>query len=235
MEQSKEKVGEKLKNLRLSQRLTLEDVYRKTKIPIRILEAIEEDRPLDIAEVYWRGFIKIYCNFLKIDYNEILSYKQPSQKIELKKQKTFFIEKASKFPLRIKLFKKSYIFIGLVIFLILILTIQFRPKQKIAILPEKETTEEVKSIVWSKPIKVKIRAKQDCWVKAVVDGKVVFQSILKKGRFNIWEAKESVELSLGNASGIELYIDDKLFSTLGKSGQPIRRLLINKEGLQVIK
>ncbi|MCM8757911.1 MAG: DUF4115 domain-containing protein, partial [Candidatus Omnitrophica bacterium] len=126
--------------------------------------------------------------------------------------------------------------IGLTIFFILILAIYLRPKQKIAVLQKESVpTGEVRSIVWSKPIKVKIRAKEDCWVKSIVDGKVVFQSILKKGRFNIWEAKESVELSLGNASGIELYVDDKLFSTLGKAGQPIRRLLINKEGLQVIK
>jgi hypothetical protein len=83
---------------------------------------------------------------------------------------------------------------------------------------------------------VGIRARENCWIKAKVDGKVVFADILKKGRFESWQGKEKIELSLGNAGGIDLQLNDKLISPLGRKGQAIKHLVITKEeGLEIIK
>jgi cytoskeletal protein RodZ len=83
-------------------------------------------------------------------------------------------------------------------------------------------------------INLGIRAKYDnCFIELKTDGKTVFKNILQKGRFENWQAKEKIELSLGNAGAVELEIDSKLITPLGKRGQGLKNILITKEGLVV--
>jgi|YelNatPaOPRAMG01_1025707.scaffolds.fasta_scaffold00119_26 cytoskeletal protein RodZ len=246
-----ETLGQILKEKRLEKGLTLEDVYRKTKIPLSFLETIEADQLPEISSVYIKGLLKIYCNFLGLDYYDLLKKFNYLESQGMKKESVIFGSQQIKF----KRYKIPYIKITL-ISLIVIISILGLSKlksntQKIAKSTLKETPQQrpqttlPKALEWPKEkpplvsnpkiIKVRLKAKQDCWVKAIVDGKVVFQSILKKGSFEVWEAKDNVELSLGNAGGVELYINEKPFSTLGKAGQMIRKLIINQEGLQILR
>lgn len=78
-----------------------------------------------------------------------------------------------------------------------------------------------------------IRARQNCWLSLKVDGKLVFQRVLEKGRFENWQAKDKMELSLGNAGAVELEVNGQLFSNLGRRGQPVKNILITKEGLSI--
>ena len=233
--------GARLKDLRLEKNLTLDEVHKKTKIPINILEAIEEDRIVGIDPVYVRGFLKIYCTLLGVDYREYTSasYKSEIPQESLKKDKAII----SPPKVEVSFFdrQKVKMKIGITFFLVFIFIFAIFKLANIKRSDTKEKrakTKEVSSplsIAPSATIKLGIRAKEDCWLKAVVDGKVVFQNILKKGRFETWEADERIELSLGNAGGIELEVNGKLFSPLGRRGQVVKRILINKEGLQVLR
>ena len=80
-------------------------------------------------------------------------------------------------------------------------------------------------------IRLTILAKENCWISLKVDGRVVFQSVLTKGRSNNWQGKERMELSLGNAGAVDLEVNGKLISNLGKKGQALKNILITKEGL----
>ncbi len=80
-------------------------------------------------------------------------------------------------------------------------------------------------------IKLGIRAKDDCWMQVKTDGKVIFQNNLKKGRFENWQAKEKIELSLGNAGVVELEVNGKFIPSIGRRGQSIKNILITKDGL----
>ena len=71
----------------------------------------------------------------------------------------------------------------------------------------------------------------DCFIELKVDGKTFFKNILRKGRSEDWQAKEKFELSLGNAGAVELVIDSKRITSLGKRGQTLKNILINKDGL----
>jgi len=84
-------------------------------------------------------------------------------------------------------------------------------------------------------IKLGIKANQDCWIALKVDGKLVFQRVLKKGRFESWSAKKKMELSLGNAGGVELEVNGQFFSNLGRRGQVLKNIIITKDGLSVIR
>jgi cytoskeletal protein RodZ len=81
-------------------------------------------------------------------------------------------------------------------------------------------------------IRLGVRAKGNCWVSVKVDGKVVFQRTLEKGRFESWQAKDKIELSVGNAAAVELEVNGQLFSNLGRKGQALKNILITKDGLK---
>ncbi|MDD5096882.1 MAG: DUF4115 domain-containing protein [Candidatus Omnitrophica bacterium] len=76
-------------------------------------------------------------------------------------------------------------------------------------------------------------ARSKSWISVKVDGKVVFRGVLAKGRSESWSAKEKIELSLGDAGAVELQVNDQRFSNLGRRGQPLKNIIINKEGLKI--
>jgi cytoskeleton protein RodZ len=94
----------------------------------------------------------------------------------------------------------------------------------------------VTSAVSQEPgVRIGLHALDDCWVQARLDGKIIFQNILKKGRFESWSAKDKIELSLGSAGGVRLEINGKLIPSLGRKGQVLKNILITKDGLKVGK
>jgi len=76
-------------------------------------------------------------------------------------------------------------------------------------------------------------ARHKSWVSVKVDGKVVFHGVLAAGRSESWSAKEKIELSLGDAGAVELQVNDQRFANLGRRGQPLKNIIINKEGLKI--
>lgn len=87
--------------------------------------------------------------------------------------------------------------------------------------------------ILSSGIKLTIRAKDNCWMQVKSDGKNVFQGILRKGRVEGWKACEKIELSLGNAGVLELEVNGRIISSLGRKGQSVKNILITKDGLSV--
>ena len=67
-------IGELLKNEREQKGLTLKDVERETSIRSAYIDAIErEDFGALPGEVYARGFVRNYANFLRLDSDEVVS------------------------------------------------------------------------------------------------------------------------------------------------------------------
>ncbi|MCX5707471.1 MAG: helix-turn-helix domain-containing protein [Candidatus Omnitrophica bacterium] len=84
-------------------------------------------------------------------------------------------------------------------------------------------------------VRIGIHALDDCWVQARIDGKIIFQNILKKGRFESWSAKDKVELALGSAGSVRLEVNGKLIPSLGRKSQVLKNIQITKDGLKVGK
>lgn len=82
-------------------------------------------------------------------------------------------------------------------------------------------------------IRLGIRASDNCWVQVKADGRLVFQRVLEKGRFESWQAKDTIVLSLGNAGAVELEVNGQIFSNLGRRGEVRKNIIITKEGLNI--
>jgi cytoskeletal protein RodZ len=66
-------IGQKLREARADRGLELSEVERATKIRVKFLEAMEEDRWDELpAPVYARGFLDIYARHLGLDHEAIL-------------------------------------------------------------------------------------------------------------------------------------------------------------------
>jgi len=82
-------------------------------------------------------------------------------------------------------------------------------------------------------LRVGLHALDDCWVQIKLDGKTVFQSILKKGRDENWKAKDKIELFLGSAGGVRLEVNGKVIPALGRRDQVLKDIVITKNGLKI--
>jgi cytoskeleton protein RodZ len=109
--------------------------------------------------------------------------------------------------------------------------------------PVAEPDKTVPQVVAEKPAKdnaavvsgvqLGIRTREDSFILVKTDGRTIFQGILKKGRFETWQAKDSMNLSIGNAGAVELEVNGKIISDLGRRGQSIKNITITKDGLKI--
>jgi cytoskeletal protein RodZ len=103
----------------------------------------------------------------------------------------------------------------------------------VVVTPKPQITEIVPQKEALSAIRLGIRTRENCWVSLKVDGRLVFQRVLEKGRFESWQAKNKIEVSLGNAGAVELEVNGQVFSSLGRKGQALKNILITKEGLKI--
>jgi len=69
------------------------------------------------------------------------------------------------------------------------------------------------------PLSVKVKAKQDSWLKVTIDGQVDYEGTLKSGEEKTWTAQKSLKLRSGNAGAIKLSLNDQPQKPLGEIGQ----------------
>ena len=90
---TKESIGEFLKRERELRQITLREVAEGTKISIRRLRSIESDQFHDLpAEVFVRGFIKSYAEYIGIDPEDAilrLEENLPQEELEIKNVRGF--------------------------------------------------------------------------------------------------------------------------------------------------
>lgn len=241
-----EGVGAKIKKVRLEKGLSLDDVRKKTKIHLNILRAIEEDNYINFNPIYIKGFIKLYCRFLGVDPRDYISdYKEtPKAPLVIKpqpKDDKIAISRVNAFrpPINIKAVVAVIAVIAVVFGLYYIGKVaskhKFSAKPKAAAVTsqKKKPAPATLPAPASGVISLIIRAKEDCWARVKTDGHLVFQSIIKRGRLETWKAKEKIEISLGNASGVSLSVNGKIVSNLGKRGQVLKNIIITKEGINI--
>ncbi|MFH1281867.1 MAG: helix-turn-helix domain-containing protein [Candidatus Omnitrophota bacterium] len=257
-----EAVGPRLKKIRQERGLSLEDIQKKTKIHLNVLRAIEGDSISNLSPIYLKGFIKIYCACLGLDAKAFIVTNEQRQKPPLNaavgkpigarmEKKYSFIKdvsiKLSALKPRVSL-KKIIIFVVIPFIFIflgisLIKLVSSRPKNQIekakklmpvsVPAPKAEARQAKINKDLASGFTLGVFARGKSWISVKVDGKVVFHGALARGRSETWQAKEKVELSLGDAGAVELQVNDQRFANLGRHGQSLKNVLINKEGLKI--
>ncbi|MGK7929002.1 MAG: RodZ domain-containing protein [Spirulina sp.] len=68
------------------------------------------------------------------------------------------------------------------------------------------------------PVVISMTLQDDCWLKVVADGKIVYQGTLSKGEQKTWQAQEQITVVAGNAGGVVVAINNQEAKPLGTPG-----------------
>jgi cytoskeletal protein RodZ len=223
--------GEILRAKRLDKGLSLRDVSEVIKISPSFLEAIENNNLNYLPGGFFRKtFVREYARFLDLDEeyilkafnligNEIQEKEIISKREGIKKQKLYFI------------------FSVFAIILILSLVILY-PKNSgqrkeefneysTTNLPisETERTEEVKKE--PDKLEIVIKAVEDTWIDASLDGNKILYRIIKKGEEIRLKGREVLFNVIGKPEGIILFINGKESIPLGEPGKVAKNIKID--------
>jgi len=78
-----------------------------------------------------------------------------------------------------------------------------------------------------------VRAQKDSWLRVKADGVVVFQTTLRAGAVETWNADDKIEISGRNISQLELELNGKMIGSLGRASRRAKGLIATKDGLSV--
>lgn len=241
----------KLQQKRNDLGLTLEEAVEKTKLYPSVIRDIESGNLGNISKAYLKGYIKIYSSFLGVNTEDALdkinlNQQNVSQKPLIKKEEPNTSEPEAKIKLKPipPQVKKIIFYLVALIFIVWIATgvIRFISKSlpKPAKKPAKRTEQkQIKLPPVSKKIQnevnVSLTAKRDCFIRVKVDGKVLFEGVLKKGMSESWKGNREVEFKIADGSAVYLEVNGKSLPSLTSSSKSIKSLKVNSSGISVIK
>jgi cytoskeletal protein RodZ len=250
-------VGEVLRNEREKKGLSVKEIEIATSIRSLYITAIEEGNYSIIpGEVYLKGFIRNYSNYLGLDGQEIMDlYRQNQLPVApvnetitpKKKEPPSEQEQPTKRNTNgIKWMTVSLLFIcvaGGAWWLLdssksieepkITKQVQPAPKTPAEPTPEKvpaPTTPSMPSVpVQSKPVVITAKYTEQCWTSVTADNKNIFEGIPKEGDTITWEAEQNVTIKAGNAGGVDITYNGQPAGKLGANGEVVVKTFLPKK------
>lgn len=244
---------EKLREKRKELGLDLEEIVEKTKLHPSVIKAIESGNLEDISPIYLKGFIKIYASFLGVEITdelqEIFPIKESTRSFKpgmIREKKIIDLSKI--FTPKVKkniILIITFVFAFAIAFFLLTSLVNF-VKKRVATLPKKrpeavKSTPKRPSLVGSKKtqetkeITTSLRFKRDCFVRVKLDGRVVFEGILRKGALESWQAKKEIEFKISDGSSVDVEVNGELLPPLTKIRKRIKSLKITAQGVSIVQ
>jgi len=233
-------IGEKLKNKRLENGISIEEIQKKTKIRTKYLKAIEENNFNIIpGSVYAKAFMKEYARQLNIDEREILEEYKKIMNVkkvkEVKEKNNDKNEGNENNNNKIKYFIISGSIILVIILSFFFYKMVFKNDSKQVMQKEVITAEEndVKKEEKKKLNKNNFVQKENdnniviipmdkSWLKVIADGEEIFKDFISPGDNREFEAENKLELKIGNGAGIKIKVGNKVIGPLGNDGEVIK-------------
>jgi len=237
-------MGDYLRHLREEQALSLEEVAGKTKVPTRMLIAIEEGNLDPLPEpVYIQGFLKRYADALGLNGREFASVFPTAQSFNSGKR--FWPELPAT---QLKPIHLYFIYLVLIIFAVTNLSQMIQQNSQQAVLPGKEKSPVAKPLKPSpekpkpdevalvsmniskstEPVRVGLTATSNSWVRVTIDGKTEFEGTLRQGEQRTWTAKQELILRAGNAGGVLVAYNNEEAKQLGDPGT-VKQVIYKKQ------
>jgi cytoskeletal protein RodZ len=230
--------GEWLKRQRELREISLREISDTTKINLRYLEALEENRFSALpAAVFARGFLREYARYVGLDPDEVLNYYDAAQHEQEP------ADDAGPRPRR--LHSSTQWLYGLVLTLAVlglfavVAAMSFwaerrpAPAEPPPIAPpvfEPAPPAPVAETAAEAPLEVTLDFTENCWVEATLDGDQRISELRVQGESLRLTAKERVSLTLGNAPGVRIEVNGQPFEIAG-SQETVRDLEITLDSL----
>lgn len=225
--------GEILREERLKKGLSLREISEEIKISANFLDAIENNNLHYLPGGFFaRNFVRAYARFLGLNEDEILrAFNLIKDKEEIKQTRK---KKIIKIPAStIFLFS----FIGIILFFGILFLNGKKEKQEernskkpvqTIMIPEPQTQKVESQREETDKIQISIKAIDDTWIHADLDGQNVLYRLLKKGEEVKFEGKEFLFHVIGRPEGIVVFINGKECIPMGKPGKVVKNIKIDK-------
>lgn len=82
------------------------------------------------------------------------------------------------------------------------------------------------SVVPGEDLRVRLVVSQASWTRVIRDGTMVYEGVLRAGEAIAWSADEQLQLTIGNAGGVEVQVGDRSLGVLGARGEVVRRVFM---------
>ncbi len=230
-------IGEKLRQTRLEQALSIEEAAAKTLIRQHLLVAIEKGLLEELPEpVYIQKFIKQYAQVLSLDGEQLAS----SFSIDKRDRLTNNNPPAWGLILPVVQLRAIHLYLLYIVAIILAVSTlsrslsyhQWQTNSSVPELPtvadltkpvQSQTTDKLSPVsATPKPnnqIQIGVTLKAPSWIRVVADGKIAFQGLLPAGTQRTWVAKDNLSVLAGNAGGVLLTINQKESKQMGNVGE----------------
>jgi cytoskeletal protein RodZ len=229
--------GETLRRERELRGVSLREIAEETKISVRFLEALEQDR-LDVLPggVFRRAFVKQYARALGLDPERLAAEFVYAHGEQVQPAPPADRQRESPNPATLVLVAAFAVAAVLSLW-------KAAPEKSSgsvsplpAAIPSAERTPPPPQPVPAAAspadgLVLTLQARQECWVEARIDGQVVINRVMQQGQTETVEAHGEIVLSLGNAGGISFTVNDRPGVPLGRSGEVRRNIVITKKSL----
>lgn len=232
-------LGAQLWALRQEQGLSLEQVVALTRIPRRLLQAIEEGNLNDLPEpVYIQGLIRQFADALGLNGVEF------SGTFPISSAQVSPLSRGNTSPLaQLRPIHLYFLYIFLIVCSVNGLSQllnnallqagnspnQQYPKQKSVVKPElaqlKESTQvqpvsdTLSGVQKRQVVQVGVTLKASSWIRVVADGKTEFEGILPEGTHRVWKAQEQLTVKTDNAGGVLVSVNQEKAKEMGEPGK----------------
>lgn len=238
-------VGELLRDEREKKGLLIKEIENAISIRTLYINAIEEGNyKLVPGEVYLKGFIRNYANYLGLNGQEMVDLYRLSQKPTSPITPTIAPENVDTPVIRSEQPPKNsnkydrWLLISLLAVCVAgsACWLLASPKQ---VAEPKQTdiqaqttpatvsqTLPVQSVVQTtptqtKPIVIIAKYTEQCWTSVTADGKNIYEGTPKTGDTITWEAQKNIAITAGNAGGIEIISNGQSVGKLGATGDVV--------------
>jgi len=237
--------GTWLRRQRELREISLREIADVTKISIRYLEALEQDR-FDVlpAPVFAHGFLREYARYVGLDADEVVNSYLTAQKAtepdEADDSQPVVRRRETTRPTGVLLALAAVLILALVAALAYFAE-SFRgearsepppmaapvtlPAQRPPPVLESEPKPDV-------PLLVTIDFSEECWIEATIDGEGQVNELHVPGESLRIAAQEKVSLTIGNPEAVRVEVNGQPFPIAAPAGQVLRGLEIDLAALQ---
>ncbi|AFY50353.1 hypothetical protein Nos7524_4605 [Nostoc sp. PCC 7524] len=229
-------IGAQLWASRQERGLSLDEMVVHTKIPRRLLQAIEEGNLEDLPEpIYIQGFIRQFADAVGFNGVEFASnFPIDSQPMNLPQVGTTKPSINQLRPLHLYLL---YIFLIVcaVSSLSQLLNNTALKANNNEIKPEnlvKKQPNQPKQLTNTLPVSNRLTGEKDnqsvqigvtlkasSWIRVVADGKTEFEGVLPEGAHRVWKAEEQLTVKTNNAGGVLMSVNEQEAKQMGEPGK----------------
>jgi transcriptional regulator with XRE-family HTH domain len=243
-------LGQELKRERELRGVSLREIADSTRINLRLLQALEEDK-LDVipGAFFVRAILRSYAKSIGIDEDQVLNKYQERYTFEEQLQYRESPERPKTRPrplsqffgrksIRLAALAAVIIGLGLVLIYVLLLAPEKKPSVPAKSAPRSAQVEvrEPTRLPEPRPVVEEIKGLslemtfiEETWIHIYADGQSVWDGIKNKGESLAVTAEREVRLNIGNAAGLDLIINRQKAKPFGPSGAVRLDILITPE------